>query len=224
MIKKVLKNKTIIGVDEVGRGPLAGPVVAAAVLLRNFQFPISNFQSNHNYPIFKNIKDSKKLSVKQREEIYAEILKCTNFAFGIGEVSEKIIDKINILQATKLAMQKAIKDLFIKIGATSDIAPILVQVDGNMKFEKDWFKDKNKKSLEWESIVKGDEKIFEISCASIIAKVYRDKLMQKYAKKYPEYGFEKHKGYGSKMHFECLEKFGSCKIHRKTFYPVSKYK
>ena len=189
--KKLWKKgyKFVAGIDEAGRGPLAGPVVAAAVIL--------------NGKILKQIKDSKKLSEKQREEIFKKIKNCPEILWGIGIVSEKVIDKINILEATKLAMQKAVKNL------NSDF----ILIDGNFKINSE---------IPQKSIIKGDQKVFSISAASIIAKVTRDRLMQKYHKKYPQYGFDKHKGYGTKKHFEALEKFGACKIHRKTFYPVDK--
>ena len=132
-------------------------------------------------------------------------------------VSEKVIDKINILQATKLAMQKAVKNLLSKVSGTSDFLSTFVLVDGNMKFDDGWFGV----SCDYESIIKGDEKVFSIALASIMAKVYRDNLMKNYAKKYPQYGFDKHKGYGTKLHYENLAKHGACKLHRKTFLPIS---
>ena len=201
--KKLWKDgyKNVAGLDEAGRGPLAGPVVAAVV---NFKFEILNFKSILNDPIFKNINDSKKLSEKQREKIFNALMKNKNVKWGVGVVSERIIDKINILNATKLAMQKAIKNL------NADY----LLIDGNFRLEKVKILQK--------SIIKGDQKVFSIAEASIIAKVTRDRLMQKYHKKYPKYGFDKNKGYGTKAHFASLQKFGSCKIHRKTFYPVNK--
>jgi ribonuclease HII len=210
----------VVGLDEAGRGPLAGPVVAGAFYIKNFQFLISNFQSIFNDPILKQVKDSKQLSPEMREKIFEQIKKCPDFVWAVGEVSEKIIDKINILEATKLAMQKAVKNLSLR---KCDDRRICVIVDGNMNFKKNWFsKDSRSECIKHESIIKGDQKVFSISAASIIAKVYRDNLMQKYAKKYPQYGFEKHKGYGTKEHFENLEEFGPCPIHRKSFYPISK--
>jgi len=184
-------HKLVAGLDEAGRGPLAGPVVAAAVIILDYK-KIK----------IENINDSKKLSKKQREYFYDILTKNKSIKWGIGAVSEKVIDKINILKATKLAMKKAIKNL----------KPDFLLVDGNFKLDLD---------IAQKSIIKGDEKVFSISAASIIAKVTRDRLMQKYHKKYPEYGFSQHKGYGTKAHFASLQKFGPCKIHRKSFYPVS---
>jgi ribonuclease HII len=188
--------KCVIGIDEAGRGPLAGPVVAACVFV--------NSEKILKNKILKNINDSKKISEKQREEIYKILINHKDIKWGVGIVSEKIIDKINILQATKLAMEKSFK----KINAD------FLLLDGNFKIHC---------ATEQKSIIKGDQKVFSIAAASIIAKVTRDKLMQKYHKKYPQYGFDKHKGYGTKLHMDNIEKFGPCKIHRKTFYPVNKY-
>jgi ribonuclease HII len=190
----------VAGIDEAGRGPLAGPVVAVAV---NFQFPIFN---KFSIKQFSKINDSKKLTEKQREEIYEVLIKHPQINFGVGIVSEKVIDKINILQATKLAMKKALRNLEKK----TKIDYLLI--DGNFGLDA----GKPEKS-----IIKGDQKVMSIATASIIAKVTRDRLMGKYHKKFPQYGFKKHKGYGTKAHFSSLEKFGPCKIHRKTFYPVS---
>ena len=183
----------VAGIDEAGRGPLAGPVVAGAVLI-----------NNKNFRIIKKITDSKKLSEKQREELYEILTNHKDIKWGVGIVSEKVIDKINILQATKLAMSKAIENL----GAD------FLLLDGNFKINS---------NIKQTSIIKGDLKVFSISAASIIAKVTRDRLMQKYHKKYPDYGFAKHKGYGTALHIANLAKFGACKIHRKTFFPVSSY-
>lgn len=211
---KYSKNYFMIGVDEAGRGPLAGPVVAGAVAISNL-LP-------HKFLV--TIKDSKQLSEKQREKIYKEIMKCPDFVWGVGIVSEKVIDKINILNATKLAMQKAVNKVVANLRDRENKRQVFILVDGNMKFNDAWFgKDKLGASIKYKSIIKGDQKVLSISSASIIAKVTRDKIMQKYAKQYPEYGFSQHKGYGTKLHFEALEKFGPCKIHRKTFYPVNKY-
>ncbi|MFA7676418.1 MAG: ribonuclease HII [Candidatus Shapirobacteria bacterium] len=187
--------KMVTGIDEAGRGPLAGPVVAAAVIVQNLKFQILNFKSNPN---FKNIKDSKKMTAKQRENAYDFLTKHPDIVFGVGIVSEKVIDKINILQATKLAMLKSVKKL----------NPDFLLLDGNFKINC---------KINQKSIIKGDTKVISIAMASIIAKVTRDKIMKKYHKKYFDYGFDKHKGYGTKVHYANLEKFGPCKIHRKTF-------
>jgi ribonuclease HII len=196
--KKLWKQnyKNVVGIDEAGRGPLAGPVVTASVCFeKNFKIKdLKNF----------NINDSKKLSEKQREELYKILTNHKNIKWGVGIVSEKVIDKINILQATKLAMEKSFKNL------NADF----LLIDGNLKIHC---------ATEQKSIIKGDAKVFSIAAASIIAKVTRDKLMQKYHKKYPEYNFLKNKGYGTKAHFVSIEKFGPCKIHRKSFYPINKF-
>ena len=205
--KKALKlgYKCIVGLDEAGRGPLADPVVAACV---NFKFETLNLKPNKD---FKFINDSKKLSEAQREKAY-KVLTChPNINWGVGIVSEKEIDKINILNAAKLAMQKALGQVQGKPQKRVDF----LLIDGNFILDKIKIKQK--------AVVKGDSKVFSIAAASIIAKVTRDRLMQKYHKKYPQYGFANHKGYGTKAHFASLEKFGPCKIHRKTFWPVSKF-
>jgi len=193
--------KRVVCLDEAGRGPLSGPVIAVAVMTKsNFKSKILNFKSN-----FKGIKDSKKLSPKKREEIFKILKNCPFIEWGIGRVSEKVIDKINILEATKLAMQKAIKKLKRK--------PDFLILDGNFKIDL---------KIPQKSIVKGDEKVFSCAAASIIAKVTRDKIMERYDKKFPHYGFSKHKGYPTKFHLKMLKKYGPCKIHRKTFGPVKR--
>ena len=186
-------HEIIAGVDEAGRGPLAGPVVAAAVILPK------NFESVE-------LDDSKKLSSARREKIYNNITSPdSNVIYAYSIVDEGLIDKINILRATHKAMAQAVLNLSIK--------PSFVIIDGMPV--KDF-------PLPNDSIVKGDSKSLSIAAASIIAKVERDKLMLKYSKLYPEYKFEKHKGYGTKAHLEALNKFGPCNIHRKSFAPVKK--
>ncbi len=199
--------KYVVGLDEAGRGPLAGPVIAAAVTVRNFKFSISNFQSILNDPIFKKIKDSKKLSAKKREQFYDIITTHPNIEWGIGIVSEKIIDEINILEATKMAMEISIKNL----------KPDFLILDGNFTLRQ----AQGEKNIPQKSIIAGDQKVISVSAASIIAKVTRDRIMDKYAKKYPQYKFDKHKGYGTELHFKMLKKFGACPIHRKSFHPVN---
>lgn len=176
----------VAGTDEVGRGPLAGPVVAATVVLKDFDFKAR-------------IDDSKALSEVQREKAYSEIIK--KAIIGIGIVSESIIDEINIYQATILAMEKSVFDL--------DIVPDLILIDGNnlkLKFDIDQI-----------GIVGGDRKSFSIACASIIAKVTRDRLLKFYDKIFPGYGFNFHKGYGTKKHAAALKLKGLVPIHRKSF-------
>ena len=178
---------------------MAGPVVAGAVLV-NPKFQILSVGVN----------DSKKLSAKEREKIYNYFKKNSDIEWGIGMVSEKVIDRVNILEATKLAMIKAVKNLEKKIGKLTP-QKILI-IDGNIKLNVNWTQ---------KSIIKADQKVFSCALASIFAKVARDKMMQKYHKKYPEYGFDAHKGYGTEHHFKMLKKHGHRKIHRKSFYPIS---
>ncbi len=193
--ERELKSKgfdLIIGVDEAGRGPLAGPVVAAAVLLKNFNF-------NNR------IDDSKKLTVKKREKAFFEIKNKSLYA--IQAISHKQIDRINILQATILAMQKAILKLAKKLSAKQR-KRTFVLIDGNMRFNL---------GLPYRSIVKGDTKSLSIAAASILAKVSRDRVMEKNHKIYPQYGFIQHKGYPTQMHRDILKKIGPSAIHRKSF-------
>lgn len=181
--------KLIAGVDEVGRGPLAGPVLAGAVILHPDR-PIAG------------LADSKALSAKKREELFALIQeRCLAWAIGRAEVHE--IDQLNILQATLLAMQRAINALPTK--------PDHVQVDGNICPQI---------TYSVEAIIGGDGLIPAISAASIIAKVSRDREMIEYAKIYPEYGFAEHKGYGTKQHLLALKQFGVTAIHRRSFAPI----
>lgn len=178
--------KIICGVDEAGRGPLAGPVYAAAVIL----------PQGH---IVEGVNDSKKISEKKRELLFDKITEeCV--CYHVGVATEQEIDEINILQATFLAMRRAVEGLQLK--------PELALIDGNKK--------PGLGIEEWE-IIKGDAKSANIAAASIIAKVSRDRYMLEMAEKYPEYQFEKHKGYGTKLHYEMIEKYGISPIHRKTF-------
>ncbi|MBU1998767.1 MAG: ribonuclease HII [Candidatus Omnitrophota bacterium] len=190
--------KVIIGVDEVGRGPLAGPVVAAAVSLKSFAFK-------------SRIDDSKKLSARQREEAFLEII--TNSVFGIGMVSEKVIDRINILEATKIAMQEAIRKLTWKL-KKNDLKSAHVIVDGNISLKID---------LPLQCIIKGDTLSKSIASASILAKVIRDRIMSAYDRLYPEYGFARHKGYPTLAHRKIVEKTGPCPIHRRSFIKAGRY-
>lgn len=183
---------SVIGIDEAGRGPLAGPVVAVAVLV--FGNGVKNL---------KGVKDSKELSFLERERLYGEIMNHPQIEWGIGRVSEKVIDKINILEATKLAMRKAVKNLEDKYPGIEYLL-----IDGNFGINLD---------VPQKSIIKGDQKVFSCAVASIIAKVSRDRTMIRYGKKYPEYGFDRHKGYGTKFHRRVIRKCGFCDIHRKTF-------
>lgn len=184
----------IAGVDEVGRGPLAGPVVAAAVVLPE-DFDVLG------------IDDSKKLSEKKREELFKVITEGA-VAYGIGMADHEVIDDINILQATKLAMKRALDELSEKLKA-AESGPIDYILFDAMKIEDI--------DIPQESIIKGDAKVLAIAAASIVAKVTRDRMMVEYAKEYPGYAFEKNKGYGTKVHYEGIEAQGICPIHRRTF-------
>ena len=187
-----LEYKNVIGVDEAGRGPLAGPVVAAAVILKEYTEELDE------------INDSKKLTEKKREKLYDIIMKNFDVAVGISTVEE--IDKLNILNADFLAMRRALKDL----KSLKNEKEYTVLVDGNLKI-----KEYIGKQL---PIVKGDAKSLSIAAASIIAKVTRDRLMKDLANIYPDYSFEKHKGYGTKAHIEAIKDKGAIEgVHRKVF-------
>lgn len=176
----------IAGVDEVGRGPLAGPVCVACVMM-----PLDD--------LIEGVDDSKKLSEKKREMLFEQI-KEKAICYSIQMIDEQTIDKINILEATKLAMKNAINSMSVK--------PDIVLVDAINKLDVD---------VEIRGIVKGDALSYSIGCASILAKVTRDRLMCELAKEYPEYGFEKHKGYGTKQHIDALKEYGPCVYHRLSF-------
>lgn len=181
----------IAGVDEVGRGPLIGSVVAAAVIL-----PSGFYMSEIN--------DSKKLSEKKREQLYPIIMEKA-VSVGVGVVDSETIDKVNILNATKMAMKMAINNLSVK--------PEHVLIDA-VKLDID---------IPYTAIIKGDAKSESIAAASIVAKVYRDNMMKELDKEYPMYDFKSNKGYGTKKHIEAIKKYGVLKEHRKTFKPVSDY-
>lgn len=181
-----MQDCDICGIDEAGRGPLAGPVYAASVILPK-DLEISG------------LNDSKKLTAKKREELF-EIIKEKAVAYGIGFATEKEIDEINILQATFLAMHRAYENMNYNAEK--------IMVDGNRDPKFD---------IETELVIKGDSKIAAISAASILAKVSRDHFMDEIDKKYPQYGFSKHKGYGTKMHYEAIKKYGLLDIHRRSF-------
>lgn len=184
--------KLIAGIDEAGRGPLAGPVVAAAVIL--------DIDAN-----IEGINDSKLLSSKQREKLFSKIHQ-NALSIGLSIVEPETIDRINILQATRLAMTKAVTNLTLKPG--------LLLIDGPITL------DLNIRQI---PIIKGDKLSVSISAASIIAKVTRDDIMKSFHKMYPEYGFYKNKGYGTKEHITALKKHGSCQIHRKSFAGIGEY-
>lgn len=178
--------KSVCGVDEAGRGPLAGPVCAAAVILPEGV-------------IIDGVNDSKKLSEKKRESLF-DVIREQALSYSIAYATVDEIEEINILNATMLAMRRAIDGLDIKV----DYA----MIDGNKIPPLD---------IDAECIVKGDAKSMSIACASILAKVSRDRLLYKYAEEYPMYGFDKHKGYGTKVHREAILKYGPCPYHRKSF-------
>ena len=183
--------QTIAGVDEVGRGPLAGPVCAAAAILpHDFHHPVLN--------------DSKKLSERQREKVYEDLINDDRVIWCYKFIEVEEIDRINILQASQKAMRLAVKGLKLKADAALiDGLPV-------PRFP-----------VPQKSLVKGDSLSFSIAAASVIAKVKRDRLMHELAKKYPQYGFEKHKGYGTALHLEALRRHGPTPIHRRSFAPVS---
>lgn len=177
----------ICGIDEAGRGPLAGPVVVGAVILPKDSF-------------IEGVNDSKKVSEKKREKLY-EIITSEAIAYSVGIVDHKKIDEINILNATKLAVKIAIEGLKQR--------PDLIMVDALNNMDTD--------GIPYMSIIKGDAKCYSIAAASIIAKVTRDRIMREWDSVYPAYGFAKHKGYGTASHIQAIKENGPCLIHRKTF-------
>lgn len=187
----------IIGVDEVGRGPLAGPIVAAAVHLKQNRFK-------------KRIDDSKKLTPKQREQAFFEII--GKAAFGLGIINETVIDRLNIQEANRLVMENAVNNLIDKLKVRQrkkqSTAKVYILIDGNIKLDL---------AYPYQNIIKGDSKSKSIACASIVAKVIRDRIMYLYDKVYPRYGFLRHKGYPTRIHKEKLRRFGPTLIHRKSF-------
>ena len=189
VIENELKEKgykTIAGIDEAGRGPLCGPVVAACVILKEDAY-------------IEGLNDSKKLTEKKREALYDVIIQ-NSVAWGVGISDVDIIEEVNILNATKIAMKTALESLEVK--------PDYVLIDGNQLINTD---------IAEEAVVSGDSKSLSIAAASVIAKVTRDRMIIEQDKLYPEYGFAKHKGYGTKAHIEAIKKYGLCKIHRPSF-------
>ena len=197
-------HKAVVCLDEVGRGSLAGPVMACAVAL-NLKFKSRNAKLQFK---IQNLRDSKKLTPKKREALYKILTRHPAIKWGIGKVYPKVIDRINILEATKLAMKRAVEKLKVK---SEKLKVSYLILDGKMELDL---------SIPQKSIVKADEKVISCAIASIIAKVKRDRAMLRYHKKYPQYGFDQHKGYGTKQHLKKLKKFGPCKVHRKSFRPV----
>lgn len=196
LIEKQYENLIAAGIDEAGRGPLAGPVVAACVILDKSD-------------IIAGINDSKKLTKNQRQKIFLEI--CKKAKFGVGIVDTKTIDSINILEATKLAMLVALENLQNKY----QIFPQLILVDGNVvPFKKQY------QIQEIITLVKGDSKSLSIAAASIVAKETRDKIMHDLHQDFPQFNFDKHAGYGTKMHIEKIREFGISPFHRRSFEPI----
>lgn len=177
----------ICGIDEAGRGPLAGPVVVAAVIMPKDS-------------MIEGVNDSKKVSEKKREKLYEEITQ-TAIAWGVGIIDQKEIDDINILNATKKGLTTALTEL--------EVRPNLILVDALTNIDT--------LGIPYRSVVKGDAKIYSIAAASIIAKVTRDRIMRQWDELYPQYGFEKHKGYGTAMHIAAIKENGICPLHRKSF-------
>jgi ribonuclease HII len=196
--EKKLKGRgydVIIGVDEVGRGSLAGPVVSAAVTLNTFSFK-------------NRIDDSKKLTPRQREKAFFEII--DKSLFGIGIINAPEVDRLNILVATRLSMEEAVSSLIDKLAAPEK-RKIHVLIDGNVRLTI---------PHPFTTIIRGDSRSKSIACASIVAKVIRDRIMCLYHRTYPRYGFVDHKGYGTEKHMRAIKKFGPSEIHRTTFCSV----
>lgn len=179
--------ETICGIDEAGRGPLAGPVVVAAVIMPKDS-------------MIEGVNDSKKISEKKRETLYEQIIN-EAIAYGVGIIDQKEIDEINILNATKKGLTTAIKELKVK--------PQRILVDALTGIDTC--------GIPYTSIIKGDAKAYSIAAASIIAKVTRDRIMRQWDEIYPQYGFEKHKGYGTKIHIDAIKEYGLCPLHRLSF-------
>jgi len=197
----------VIGVDEAGRGPLAGPVFAGAVAILDFNANDAEFKY-----LLRQTNDSKKVSAEKREILYQKIICHPKIAWGSGRIGPGTIDKINILEASKAAMAAAVKNLQAGLPDKFKAAKTCCLVDGNFAI---------KISGAQRSIIGGDAKVFSISAASIIAKVGRDRLMARLDKKYPDYGFCRHKGYPTKEHLAALARCGLSPIHRRSFSPCA---
>lgn len=198
--EKELREKgfnMICGIDEAGRGPLAGPVVVASVIMPEGS-------------MIEGVNDSKKVSEKKREKLYEQIIE-EAVAYGVGIIDQNEIDRINILNATKEGLTLCIKELEkdLKEKNRGIEKPEIILVDALTKIDTD--------HIPYQSIIKGDAKSYSIAAASIIAKVTRDRIMRQWDEVYPEYGFAKHKGYGTAMHISAIKQYGICPLHRKTF-------
>ena len=190
--------KAIAGIDEAGRGPLAGPVVVACALMPKTS-------------MIEGVNDSKKISEKKRELLYEQITS-EAISYGIGIIDQKEIDEINILQATKKGLTTAIKDMEAKLAEKPELGitkPDAILVDALTKIDTD--------GIPYKSIIHGDAISYSIACASIIAKVTRDRIMRQWDEKYPQYGFAKHKGYGTAAHIKAIKEYGPCTLHRASF-------
>lgn len=203
VIKEIEENlynegiTSIAGIDEAGRGPLAGPVVVASVIMPKES-------------MIEGVNDSKKVSEKKREKLYEEIInEC--IAYGVGIINQEEIDKINILNATKEGLTKAIKEMENNLKEKNQKIekPEIILVDALTKIDTD--------HIPYRSIIKGDSKSYSIAAASIIAKVTRDRIMRQWDEVYPMYGFAKHKGYGTAAHMEAIREYGLCPLHRRSF-------
>ncbi len=190
-------HKNITGIDESGRGCLAGPVVAAAISLEK--------PSNYFLKKLPGLNDSKKMSSRQREKIFEIAREDPQIKWSVSKVSEKTIDRINILEAAKLAMKRAVLGL--------DKESDFLLIDGTSRLDL---------GILQKTVVRGDGSVFSCALASVFAKVVRDRAMVKYHKKYPFYGFDKHKGYSTKLHQQRINQYGLCRIHRKSYSPCQK--
>lgn len=210
--KLIQEGNSAVGLDEAGRGPLAGPVVAAACWIEPefFSFLENNQGGENLKQKIRLVRDSKTLSPRQREAAFVWLNRENKIHFGWGQCSAQEIDRLNILGATLLAMRWATEELLEKVKNNSDWKgqPCLL-VDGNRKVKS--------LKLPQEAIVGGDREVFSIAAASIFAKFFRDKLMEKFDRQYPKYGFARHRGYGTQKHYENLKKFGPCPLHRRSF-------
>lgn len=201
--------RIVIGVDEAGRGPLAGPVVAAAARYRSDSLVFSPEADRY----VRLIRDSKTLSEQQREYAYRWIVE--HFETGVGIVDAETIDRVNILQATFLALRQAIDDVLKKcIREGESVGSVHILIDGNCTLPNVTYSQ--------QAVVRGDAQVVSIAAASIVAKVTRDRLMRVFDSTYPKYGFAQHKGYGTAKHLEVLRQHGPCPIHRRSFVPVAR--
>ncbi|KKU51296.1 MAG: ribonuclease HII [Parcubacteria group bacterium GW2011_GWA2_47_10] len=202
--RKKSRQWYVIGIDEAGRGPLAGPVVVAGICVQNAGGAVSAhraFSALEFDSFFNGIRDSKKISEKKREEWYRKITKNPAIQWAVAVVDHDVIDRINILQATN----RGVHDVYKKLSFSASVPALL---DGGLSLPK---------PAPFQAIIKGDEKIPLISAASIIAKVTRDRIMRKLHKKYPRYRFDLHKGYGTKLHRKLIKRFGRSQVHRRSF-------